>query len=39
MKLVYSTILLAAVVTAPAYGVEIVHDAEYNILKAQNGER
>ncbi len=39
MKLVYSTIVLAAVVTTPIYGAEIVHDAEYNILKAQNGER
>ena len=33
MKWVNSTIVLAAVFAAPAYGAEIIHDAEYNILE------
>ena len=39
MKRVFSTIILAAAVAAPAYGAEIVHDAEFNILTAQHGQR
>jgi len=31
--------LIGAILAIPAFGAEIVHDAEYYILKAQNGER
>jgi arylsulfatase len=39
MKRVFSTLALAAVVVAPAYGADVVHDGEYNYLAAQYGER
>ena len=29
----------AALAVAPAYGADIVHDAEYYLLEAQNGDR
>lgn len=32
-------ILLVTLMVAPAYAKEVVHDAEYYIVKAQNGER
>jgi arylsulfatase A-like enzyme len=39
MKWFFSTIILAAVVAAPAYGADIIRDAEYYILEAQNGKK
>ncbi len=34
----YST-LIAGILVIPAWGADIVHDAEYYILEVQNGER
>jgi arylsulfatase len=39
MKQLLSACLLLASLAAPAWAAEIVHDSEYYILEAQNGER
>ena len=39
MKRFFPAIALAAIAAAPAYGAEIVHDAEYYVLERQHAER
>ena len=39
MKRILSSMILAAAITTPAMSGEVIHDAEYQILERQHGER